>query len=569
MSSSSPVAYSYIRFSHPSQAEGDSLRRQAETSRQWCDRHGVHLDTSLTLHDKGVSGYTGAHRQNPDRHALAAFLKLVEQGKVPRGSYLILENLDRLSREHIQPALLLALNLLQNGIRLVQLKPTEMVFDDKSEGMAVMMMVMELSRGHGESAIKSERNGKAWVEKRRKARQSGEVLTSRLPAWIEKHGNKLRLIPERAAVVKRIFEMAASGYGYVTILKRLTAEKVPPFGPSKRWVRTYLFKILKDRRAVGELPPRLGKEGEDGEPIRGYYPAAVTEAEWYAAQEGISRRRTQRGRVSEQGINVFGGLLFDARDGSKYYVFSQTNGRTKGRRRRALINAAGARGLGSSLSFPFPTFEAAVLSALLEIPPHEILNGDQGPDETIALAGELAEVESSLAAIEADMDAHGESPRLFQRLRAKEARKAELVELLDQARQKAAHPLSEAWGEAQSLLLALESAPDPEDARLRLRAALRRMVDGIWVLVIPRGMDRLAAVQIWFAGGKKHRDYLILHQNPKANQHGRSEGRWWCRSLSTVTKAGQLDLRQRRDAAALEKLLLAVDVDKLAERMSS
>jgi hypothetical protein len=105
------VAYSYIRFSHPDQAKGDSLRRQTEAAADWCQRHKVNLDTSTTLHDLGKSAYTGEHRKNPDRHGLAAFLKLVESGKVPRGSYLIIENLDRLSREHIQPALLLALNL--------------------------------------------------------------------------------------------------------------------------------------------------------------------------------------------------------------------------------------------------------------------------------------------------------------------------------------------------------------------------------------------------------------------------------------------------------------------------
>src|SRR5947207_4529925 len=107
----SPTAYSYIRFSHPSQAEGDSLRRQTEAAAEWCQKHGVRLDETISLRDLGRSAYTGAHRKNPDRHALAAFLKLVESGKVPRGSYLVIENLDRLSREHIQPALLLALNL--------------------------------------------------------------------------------------------------------------------------------------------------------------------------------------------------------------------------------------------------------------------------------------------------------------------------------------------------------------------------------------------------------------------------------------------------------------------------
>ena len=40
----------------------------------------------------------------------------VKQGRVPRGAYLIIENLDRLTREHIQPALLLVLGLLRHVV---------------------------------------------------------------------------------------------------------------------------------------------------------------------------------------------------------------------------------------------------------------------------------------------------------------------------------------------------------------------------------------------------------------------------------------------------------------------
>lgn len=97
------IAYSYIRFSHPDQAKSDSLRRQIAAATEWCERNKAHLDTSLELHDKGASGFTGEHRNNPDRHALAMLLKLIEHRKVPKGSYLIIENLDRLSRERKFP----------------------------------------------------------------------------------------------------------------------------------------------------------------------------------------------------------------------------------------------------------------------------------------------------------------------------------------------------------------------------------------------------------------------------------------------------------------------------------
>ncbi len=169
-----PTAYSYIRFSHPQQAKGDSLRRQAEAAAEWCRRSGAALDTMTTLHDLGKSAYAkprngrGAEDPmaafiepenliNPDRRALAGFQALIKQRKIPRGAYLIIENLDRLSRDDVVPATHLLTGILLAGVRIVQLRPSEQVLTDKSDGYAIMMAVMELSRGHGSS--KAERTG--------------------------------------------------------------------------------------------------------------------------------------------------------------------------------------------------------------------------------------------------------------------------------------------------------------------------------------------------------------------------------------------------------------------------
>ena len=92
------MAYSYIRFSTKEQVKGDSRRRQTDATRAWCDRCGAKLDDSTTFEDLGKSAFLGEHRKNPDRHALAAFLKLVETGRISRGSCLVVESLDRLTR---------------------------------------------------------------------------------------------------------------------------------------------------------------------------------------------------------------------------------------------------------------------------------------------------------------------------------------------------------------------------------------------------------------------------------------------------------------------------------------
>jgi DNA invertase Pin-like site-specific DNA recombinase len=570
---SAPIAFSYIRFSSLEQAKGDSLRRQTESTREWCERNGIRLDESTTLHDLGRSAYTGKHRENPDRNALAAFLKLVESGKVPRGSYLVLENLDRLSREHIQPALLLALNLLQAGIRIVQLKPAEMVFDDKSDTLPVMMMMMELSRGHGESAMKSERVGKAWREKKQAARDSGEVLTRQLPFWVEARDGKFYLIPERAAAVRRIFSLAANGYGLTAIVKRLTEDGVPAFGKTGQWDRGYVSKILRGREAVGEYQPRRGsRRGIDGEPIANYFPAVVTEAEWLAARAGAAQRRAvldkngkyQKGRKNCFGgrngmrVNVFAGLLHNARDGGSYYAGMKNPGSLM------LMNKSIADGQ-KGYYFPFTVFEQAMLSLLKEVDPREVLGQDSGADELQVLEGKWAQAKALLDGVNVELNAGGNSPTLYALARAREAALEELTGQLNEARQRVANPLSAAWDEAKTVMAALDSAPDPRDARLRLRSLLRRTVESIHLLVVPVArQDRLAAVRVQFVGTGKHRDYAIFSRTFCGSGKYRKPHKWWAKSLADVAALGDLDLRKQKDAKKLEAALAALDLDAAA-----
>jgi DNA invertase Pin-like site-specific DNA recombinase len=570
------VAYSYVRFSHPDQAKGNSLQRQTEAAAEWCARNGAALDEMTTLHDLGKSAFTGAHRRNPDRHALAGFLKLIEADKVPRGSYLVIENLDRLSREEEVPACHLLTGILMAGVRVVQLKPGELVLTDKSNGFDIMRAVMELSRGHGESAIKSERVGGAWAEKKRRAR-SGEsqvatrrmgegrkAMTLMLPLWVAQQGGRLVLVPERAATVRLIYELAAGGWGITGILRKLSAEKVPAFGKGA-WSRPYIYNILRDRRAVGELQPRFRDGKPDGDPIPGYYPACVTEAVWQDARVAMLTRdtgqkvRRRAGRHSEHGINLFEGLIFNALDGDAYYCATKKEA-GKPVWRRNLITARSTTGKGPALSFPYPAFEAAILTCMREIDPAEILPGNGKSAELAAKSADLARVESRLSQVGAELDHGSDDVRaLAESARRLELRKKELVADLAAIRREAAHPQAESWGEFRCILDVIHSAPDPEEARLRLRSVLRRVVDSVWLLVVPRGRNRLCAAQVWFTGGKEHRDYLILHQSARGNGKGREEGHWHARSLPPAAAKGvSLDLRRRAEAEQLATTLATI-----------
>jgi DNA invertase Pin-like site-specific DNA recombinase len=622
----SPTAYSYIRFSEKRQEEGDSIDRQETGAKKWADRNNVPLDRSLKI-DRGISAFKG---KNADLGSLGEFLRLVERGRVRPGDYLVVENLDRISRTQVQPALRLILGILAGGVRIVQLTPAEMVYDDKSDTVALIIMIVELSRAHGESALKSDRVGKARAKERERMRETGEVVTHRLPAWVEEVGGKPVLIPDRAAVVKRIFRLAGSGYGVSSIIALFEKEKVPAFGRTGRWTRAYIDVILTDRRALGELQPRKGNV-PDGPPIPDYFPAAVTEDEYYAARAGAAQRRAEGSRRSHgpvskaaavrrafealggpgtapaqvvvwckencgvdvsymsiwrerakvlgkanpkpappipRTVNLFAGLLVNARDGETYALGQRISKSPNGSARRfpILLNTSAKEGRARSFCIQYHPFEDAVLSKLREIDPREIINGDTGPDDVAVLSGEFARLEARAAALADDLAA-GHSPTLAAAARKVDADLAGVAERLAAAKQKAAHPLAEVWGECRSLLDALKTAADPADARLRLRSALRGIVESITLLVIPRGLDRLVAVRIDFAGAgaggdsrhPRHRDYLILSRSATRSR----EARWWARSLADVQALGPLDIRKRAHARQLAELLGKVDLESL------
>ena len=89
------TVYSYVRFSDQKQAAGSSAERQAEYAARWAAERGMELDATLSLRDEGLSAF---HQKHVKQGALGTFLRAVEDGRIPAGSVLVVEGLDRLSR---------------------------------------------------------------------------------------------------------------------------------------------------------------------------------------------------------------------------------------------------------------------------------------------------------------------------------------------------------------------------------------------------------------------------------------------------------------------------------------
>src|SRR5262245_65910088 len=161
------------------------------------------------------AGRSGFRRKNWDTYALAQFVTHIKSGRVEPGSYLLVENLDRLSREDAGTATELFLSIVNKGVVVVQLMPVVMEFRKPVNVQNLMFAIVELSRGNSESAAKSERVGAAWTRKQKEA--ASKVVTRRLPAWVVLKDGKLALDVAKAETVRRIFRMARDGHGVYAI----------------------------------------------------------------------------------------------------------------------------------------------------------------------------------------------------------------------------------------------------------------------------------------------------------------------------------------------------------------
>jgi Recombinase len=137
---------------------------------------------------------------------------------------------------------------------------------------------------------------------------------SACPGWLKLSEDRTSFIlsPDRAEIVRRIFDASIAGLGGYTIAKQLNAKKVPPFGPSPKWDQSTINNMLRNRATIGEHQPkryRSRKEFPEGDPIPDYYPVVIEESLFQAAQ--IARQKnlaSGRGRKGRLVTNLFAGL---------------------------------------------------------------------------------------------------------------------------------------------------------------------------------------------------------------------------------------------------------------------
>jgi DNA invertase Pin-like site-specific DNA recombinase len=527
------VAYSLIRYSDPQQRQGHSKERQEGFAERWCAANNARLDTDLSMLLDGQSAFRGKHRKQGKRdravRPLAQFLDDIKTGRVAPGSILIMEHIDRLSREEIDEAYEFFRSILRAGVDVVTERPERRYTKKDLNNFAVVLEVkFAMYLAHEESVKKSERIGRAWAAKKHLAEEQKAPVSISCPAWIEvvgpdgepakgrgrvrasdAHRFKYRLVPDRAALVRRMVDMAlGEGLGANRIAHALKDEGTPCFGRKGRWTPNYVGGILKSPALYGAYQRRgVDVEGNvrpQGDPVPGFYPAVASYEEWLALQGASKRRQRTSGRPGDGEANLFTGILYEAISRERCSV-GTFRIRTKGLVYKYLRPWQHDTRGGM---VPYVPLENGIVRALIQLKPEDVLPPGEEAGEALRrindLSNEVMGLGERIATLEAQQNDPSTDPDLLPSVQAGivacRRRQREKAKELRALEEEASTSRTKSLGACQSALSLLDT---PERRRIG-KARIRQLVDSIWIVVQAiNTKTKIVHVQIYLRGGRR------------------------------------------------------------------
>ncbi|MFI8582372.1 recombinase family protein [Ectopseudomonas khazarica] len=320
-----PKAYPYIRFSSDKQKDGLSIQRQTEAIEAYLAANPhLEVDKSLNLEDLGKSGYAGRHLQKGG--ALYLFLEKIKSGEIEKGSVLIIEHFNRLSRLKLHKAMDLFNEILRHGIDIAVLDEKQIFTAESISSIDYIKAVLKFDLAHEESKDKSKKGKDNWKFKKEALRNSQNPqierlnFTKTLPLWLEKTDAEIVVNEQKAETIRLIFRLCIENNGYMRIATHLNQSKTPRLDASNGpWTLDIVKRLLHNRALLGEYQPRKTVEIEgrarpiyvpnEEDPIKGVYPAVIDEDTFNAAHNGLTSRKSTGGGRRADMPNLFVKLL--------------------------------------------------------------------------------------------------------------------------------------------------------------------------------------------------------------------------------------------------------------------
>lgn len=512
-------AYVYYRFSSKKQEKGVSKERQIADCTALAERKGWTI--SEVFGDHGRSAYTGNHLTDGK---LGEFAQRVRSGEIGKGSVLVVEKLDRLSRQEVKLSRRWLEEMTDLGLTIATV--AGQTYDEESLRTNIMQAIELLMFGklaHDESAQKAERVQDNVNRRVAAAKASNKIITRKSPGWLTANADKTAWIinEPRAAVIRLIYELAAEGHGRVSIGKKLNDLGHQAWGASDiapgTWDSTYIAMILRNPAVEGDYIKGFLNPGrikvQDATRIVGYYPRIVDADLVARARAATDGRKLSGGRYKAQATNLFAGLIRCGECNGRLHMRGNGTTAPAGRQFQC-YNAGRNRGCSQKDMFKYAPFEHAALDAILHLAMDDRFFRDDGATGVLHRA--VADLKKAIT------DAIGVKGNAYKVMmkwpddedaNAGYAASISNVKTLEQQLQKAELTLERARGavspqeHVQRVSDVREhlNDPDPETreaARLRVHEALKSVVTNVSAEVdVSKGGKPLKTLVLILAGG--------------------------------------------------------------------
>lgn len=318
-----PNAYAYVRYSSTVQSSGDSVDRQISPLKAFERETGV--DIVETIIDEGVSSFRG---DNANKGKFKEVLARIEREVIRRGDYLVVESIDRITRQRVLDGVELLQNILKKGVRIYTTTDSRCYsYDDPDRDFENLIMISLIAkRANEESEIKSKRRKSAWNKAKLAASESGTKFNAHNPPYGYRYDvltAQFVIVDEEASEIRMIFELLKA-MGVSNATRRVNASS------KRKWTSRQVALMIENKYPLGMLMSQ--KRNEKGgkvfvEYIENYYPKIVSQTVFNEAVASMRSRQDRKdyGNTTIGSTNIFRHVIKCAECGETMMFEKQKN----------------------------------------------------------------------------------------------------------------------------------------------------------------------------------------------------------------------------------------------------
>lgn len=297
--------YIYIRWSSEKQTEGTTRERQLSAATAFAESNN--LEVVETIEDKGVSAFNG---QNTSQNAnFGKFLKKIENNQIEKGSWLFVENLDRISRDNTLSAVDVFTFLINNGITLITGMDNKIYTKESlsANPLEFISTYLTFYRGHDESVVKRTRtlkNVDSLVARFFQGQPVNIKSVGKHPWWIDDSGSQYEAVRkhpqywEIAQYCVKKFISGATAWSVFTDIQ----ENHPDLAKSISYQK--LQRMRKNRALIGEYTVNYENKTQT---LKNYFPPLCSDDEFSILAFHINNNKQSRGAKTKT-IKLLSGM---------------------------------------------------------------------------------------------------------------------------------------------------------------------------------------------------------------------------------------------------------------------